>query len=261
MLPTIIELGPIPIHSFGLMLVLSFFASWRCLTLTMLRAGDDPNDAEPIVFWAALGGILGGRLLYLLSFPAELMHDPMGTIFGGAGFVFYGGLLGGMLAVIVVLRRQGKRIATYADLVTAPIAIGYAVGRIGCHLAGDGDYGSVTDLPWGFRYSMGVVPSLPGVFHHPAPLYETLGALLIAAILLRLLARQPGGYGGRLFGFYLMLSASARFLVEFIRLEPRFSFGLSQAQYISVLLFAVGALLTVLCRRSIVGRSTEGKSV
>ena len=124
------------------------------------------------------------------------------------------------------------------------LAIGYGIGRIGCQLAGDGDYGVATDLPWGMAYPNGVVPTLEKV--HPAPVYETLLGLAIFAILWRLRLRfeKPG----QLFSLYLVLAGAARFAVEIIRLNPDVVWGLSAAQLISLVMIAAGIGLGIRLR-------------
>ncbi len=243
MIPVIIQLGPLPINSFGLMLVLALIAGWRRLVLDLKWAGKDWEQAENIVFWAGVGGVVGARLAFVLSFPTQLLNDPLGAIFGGAGFVFYGGLLGGTLAVIYLIRRGGASAWQYSDLVAPTLAIGYAVGRIGCQLSGDGDYGVASTLPWAISYLHGVVPTPPGLTVHPTPVYETLAALLTAFILSALLRRRTFSAAGQLMGLYLILSSVSRFLVEFVRIEPVVGAGLTQAQLWAVGLSMLGLVL------------------
>lgn len=234
MIPVLFSIGPIPINAFGLMMVCAFFAAWRLLWLNLRRAGEPVELAEDMVMYAAIGGIAGARIDYLLSFPEEFMRDPLGAAFGGAGFVFYGGLIGGFLAVWIFLRIKGKPFLPYADLTCPVLALGYAVGRIGCHLSGDGDYGIPSNLPWAVSYSLGVVPTPPGVRVHPTPVYETLAAFAVTALLLSLLFRHSFKKPGQLFGLYFILSAICRFLVEFIRIEPVVAWGLTQAQLAAI---------------------------
>ncbi|MCB0345437.1 MAG: prolipoprotein diacylglyceryl transferase, partial [Bdellovibrionales bacterium] len=217
MIPVIIQLGPLPINSFGLLLVLALLAGWARLVLDLKWAGEDSEQAERIVFWAGVGGVLGARLAFIASFPQQLLSDPVGAVFGGAGFVYYGGLLGGTLAVMYLIKRNGASVWKYSDLVTPTLAIGYAVGRIGCQLSGDGDYGIASELPWAVSFAHGVVPTAPGVRVHPTPVYETLAALLIAFILAHLIRSRRFSVAGQVMGVYLILTSLERFLVEFVR--------------------------------------------
>ncbi len=253
MIPTLFHLGPLPIHSFGLMVVCTFLAAWARFSIDLQRTGRSPELAEPVVFWGAVGGLLGARILFILSFPQEFIQDPLAAIISGGGFTFYGGLIGGALAVYLVVRKQGIGFLEGGDLVSPSLAIGYAVGRVGCHLSGDGDYGAATTMPWGLSYSLGFIPSPPGVLVHPTPIYETMLSLGVAWILIRQIKRGTfaGAPFGRLFGIYLILSSSARFVVEFYRIEPVVAFTLTQAQVTSLILFPIG--LWMLLRR---GRSS-----
>ncbi len=242
MIPTLFTLWILPVHSFGLMMVLAFICSWKRLCLSLKEVGESIEIAEPMITWAAVGGIIGARLGYLVSFPTELLQHPIETILGGAGFVFHWGLIGGFLAVTYYLRRQRKNFFQFADIVAPTIAIGYAVGRIGCQLSGDGDYGKISNLPWAMSYSLGVIPTDPGVLVHPTPIYETIVSLLIALLLLAPATKKIFSKPGQIFGLCLIFLAIERFLVEFVRIEPIVYFNLTQAQLVSIFLFVVGLI-------------------
>jgi phosphatidylglycerol:prolipoprotein diacylglycerol transferase len=126
-----------------------------------------------------------------------------------------------------------------ANMTAAPLALGYAIGRIGCQLAGDGDYGDLTTLPWGMAYPEGTVPTTDIV--HPTPVYETLAGLVIFWILWRMRGRLTAPWA--LFGLYLVLAGAERFLVEFVRATPIVAGGLTTAQFISLGIIAIGAIL------------------
>lgn len=249
MIPTLFEIpmpfnwGSLPIHSFGLSMIFAFLAAWRLLVLTLRKYQEDEALAEQLVTWAAFGGIIGARILYVVSFPQGLSQDPLGTIFGGAGFVYYGGFIGGAGAVCFLLHRNKKSILLFSDLIAPSLAIGYAVGRIGCQLSGDGDYGMPTSLPWGLQYPLGVVPTDLGVRVHPAPIYESLLALALCFILLAERVQQYLSYRGQIFGLYLIGAAFSRYIIEFIRIEPVVAFGLTQAQITAVIIAIVGLTL------------------
>ena len=259
MIPNLLEvplpfgLGTLPIHSFGVMMVLAFLAAWQRLYLSLQAANEDPALAEQMVTWAAVGGIIGARIAYLLSYPKEFLAAPLQTAFGGAGFVFYGGLFGGAFAVWLLLRRHKKAFFPMSDIVAPCLAVGYAVGRIGCQLSGDGDYGRSSILPWAMEYSLGVVPTQAGELHHPAPVYETFLALAIACLLVSAWGQRKLNKTGQIFGMYLLLSACARFLVELIRVEPRVIGALTQAQLVSIALSLIGLFLIAKPRKMSVG--------
>ena len=248
-IPLPFNLGALPVHSFGLFMVFCFLTAWRRLQLSLESVGEDPLLAESMITWAAVGGIVGARVFYILTYPNQFLEAPFATMFGGAGFVFYGGFIGGAFAVWVLLRRAGKSYLYFGDLTGPALALGYAVGRVGCQLSGDGDYGMVSDLPWAMGYPFGVVPSQPGELHHPAPVYESLMALLTAVILVSKPVHERLPKVGQLFGLYLFLSGFARAIVEFIRIEPRIAFGLTQAQFIGLGIMAVGLMLIITAKK------------
>ncbi|MGH7831224.1 MAG: prolipoprotein diacylglyceryl transferase, partial [Candidatus Binatia bacterium] len=155
----------------------------------------------------------------------------------------YGGMLGGALVVTWVTRRHGIPWLKAADICAPALALAYGVGRIGCLVAGDGDWGPVSNVPWAMAYPNAIVgwPYPPGVRVHPTPIYETIGSLIIFAILWQ--QRKKGYPAGFVFWLYLVLSGLARFVVEFWRINPVAGFGLTEAQWISLLFVVAGNYL------------------
>jgi len=135
------------------------------------------------------------------------------------------------------------------DLATAAAAVGYGVGRLGCLTSGDGDYGIPTKLPWGMAFPYGLVPTAPGVHVHPTPIYELIVTLFIAWILWRRGSPQRPKPIGQLTGEYLVLSGIARFVVEFIRINPKIYWGMSNAQVASIGSVIAGLGLILWTRR------------
>ena len=245
MIPDILHIGPVPIHIFGILLALAFLAAGEVAGREFARRGLDPAVASSVLLWAAVGGIVGSRLWLVIDAWHEFASDPWSFLFTGSGFVFYGGLAGGALAVTVVFWRAGIPWLRGADACASAIAIGQAIGRIGCQLSGDGDWGTRTTLPWGMAYPYAIVGwhEEPGVRVHPTPVYESLAYFAIFAFLWRL-GRRPAP-DGTVFAWYLVLSATARFLVEFVRINPRVALGLTEAQLVSLGLLVVGATTLV----------------
>jgi phosphatidylglycerol---prolipoprotein diacylglyceryl transferase len=248
--PIIFSVGPITIYSFGVMLAIAFLAAGNVVQRELARKGLDPELASSFVLWAAVGGLVGSRLLSLVDDWQAFLAHPLAFIFTGAGFVFYGGLLGGFLTVSVVIYRRGLPWRRVTDCIAPGLAIGQAIGRIGCQLAGDGDWGTPSTLPWAMSYPNAIIGweswtrasgLPPDVRVHPAPIYETIGYGLVFLILWSTRrGRRPDGFA---LWLYLVLSAAVRFLVEFVRINPRVALGLTEAQLISLALIALGALL------------------
>lgn len=240
MIPDVLHIGPIPIHLFGIFLAAAFLAAGSVAGREFRRKGWDPNLASSAVVWAAVGGLVGARVWILLDAWPEFARDPLGFLFTGGGFVFYGGLLGGALAVTLFFRAHDIPWLRGADAVAPAIVLGQAIGRLGCQAAGDGDWGSETTLPWGMAYPYAVVgwDKPPGVRVHPTPLYEAFAYFAIFAFLWRL-RREPLPDGAML-ALYFMLAGTVRFLVEFVRVNPRVFLGFTEAQLVSLALIAAG---------------------
>jgi phosphatidylglycerol---prolipoprotein diacylglyceryl transferase len=241
MYPVILHLGPITIYSYGLMMAIAFLTAAYLTGLELARKGLNGELASTLVFWAAVGGLVGARLFALVDDWSGFVADPLRTLFSGAGFVWYGGLIGGFLAVTWVIQRNRLPWLVTVDCIAPGLVLAHGIGRIGCQLAGDGDWGRVTTLPWGMAYPHAIIGwnYPPGVRVHPTPLYELLAYTAIFAFLWAIRKRPHAD--GRLFWWYLVLAPTARFLIEFLRINPRVFLGLSEAQLISVGLVAVGA--------------------
>lgn len=196
MIPDNLHIGPIPIHLFGLMLALAFLAAGHVLGREFGRKGYDEDLASSAVLWCAAGSLIGARLWLVVEDWPAFVRDPVGLLFTGSGFVFYGGLVGGALAMTLFFRRHGIPWWRGADAVAPALVLGQAIGRIGCQLSGDGDWGTVTTVPWGMAYPYAVVgwPYPPGVVVHPAPVYESVAYFAIFALLWRWRRQsQPDG--------------------------------------------------------------------
>ncbi len=243
-----LHLGPLTIPTFGLMVAAGLFASAYVLQADFGRR-NSKADAFLIIGIAGLAGIIGARLYHVLEAPREFFADPWPQIFSRFGFAWFGGLIGGFVALVLIARRERIPMLEFLDACAPGACVGYAIGRIGCLLSGDGDYGIPTSLPWGMGFPNGVVPTTERV--HPTPIYEFIAWMLIAWILWRLGsgAIQKGeGTGGRIFFYYLILTGVARFLVEMIRINPRSFLGMSNAQTASVASVFLGLVLLLSVR-------------
>ncbi|HEX6497321.1 MAG TPA: prolipoprotein diacylglyceryl transferase family protein [Acidobacteriaceae bacterium] len=245
-----IHLGPLTIGTFGLLLWLAAVCAGYVLHLNFRRFHVEA-DAISVVAFVTVLGVIGAKLWHVLEDPEMLIHFPVATLFDRAGFAWYGGLIAGILT----LMWQGRAAKTGAlgmlDLAAPAAAAGYGVGRLGCLTSGDGDYGIPTSLPWGMSFPHGLVPTVQRV--HPTPIYELVAALIIAAILWKRGRRNPGEITGE----YLVLSGLARFLVEFIRINPRIYFGMSNAQVASIGSMVIGIVLIVWVRRHAAARAGQ----
>ncbi len=235
MFPELGSIGPFTFYSFGLMSAVAIVLAAVFIAVDMRQRGLEPGMAIEIIFAAAIGGFLGAHIYYVV----EHWGEPGEGLFEGAGLVWYGGVAGGVIAVILVALWRRLPLGLVANIAAAPLALGYAIGRIGCQLAGDGDYGDVTTLPWGMAYPEGTVPTTQIV--HPTPVYETLASLVIFWVLWRMRGRLTAPWA--LFGLYLVLAGVERFAVEFVRATPVVVAGLTTAQLISLGIAVIGAVL------------------
>jgi phosphatidylglycerol---prolipoprotein diacylglyceryl transferase len=238
-----IHIGPLELQTFGICFALAFLVSGLIVGRRFRELGHPADWTYEMVFAALIGGLIGSRLDFILQNWDDVSDDLLGNIFSGSGLVWFGGLVGGALGVILWARWRRFLGWQLFDTAAVPLAAGYAVGRIGCQLSGDGDYGVESDLPWAMSYPDGTVPTTDEV--HPTPVYETLAMGLAAYVLWRLRDRFAPGV---LFGIYLIVAGIERFLVEFIRRNDDVVAGLTQAQLISLVLLGVGAAIVAVRR-------------
>jgi phosphatidylglycerol---prolipoprotein diacylglyceryl transferase len=234
----------VSIKTFGVAFALAFIAAGATVQRRLVELGKSGEWAYEMVFAAVIGGLLGSRLYYLIENYNDVKNDLVGNVFSGAGLVWYGGLIGGTIGVCIWAWRRDFLGLTLLDVCAPALAIGYAVGRIGCQLSGDGDYGKAWNGPWAMAYPKGTVPTTQTV--HPTPIYETVAMSLVAWALWRARnAFRPG----ILFACYLVLAGSERFLVEFLRRNTQGALGLTTPQWESLAMVAGGLLWIGLAAR------------
>jgi phosphatidylglycerol:prolipoprotein diacylglycerol transferase len=254
-----LHIGPLQLPTFGLMVALALITAAYVLQADFDRRGMNA-DAFTMITVAGLLGILGAKLYHLLETPSEFFANPLPLLLSRYGFAWFGGFLGGFGALLVMRWRAKLPLWQFLDACSPAASFGYAIGRIGCFLSGDGDYGRPTSLPWGMAFPNGVVPTTETCVQwgspadcrvHPAPLYELLIWSVIGLLLWRL-----GGWilkdtrrAGEIFCYYLILTGLARFLVEMIRINPPWILGLSNAQVASALSVIGGLILLVFLKR------------
>ena len=239
-----IELGPLTLQTFGICFAIAFLAAGALVGKRFVELGKPVDWAYEMTFSALLGGLVGARLDFVLENWDEVSDDVLGNLFSGSGLVWYGGAIGGAIGVFLWAWYRGYLGTQLLDVAAPALALGYAIGRVGCQLSGDGDYGQPWDGPWAMSYPDGSVPTDEQV--HPTPIYEAVAMGLIALGLWRLRNRLTNGL---LFALYLLLAGLERFLVEFIRRNEDVALGLTEAQLISVAMIVAGAAWLLLARR------------
>jgi len=246
MYPDLFKIGPLTLHSFGLMAMLGFLIPTLIMAGEFRRKGMNPELANNIAVAAIIGGFLGARLYYIIEHWQDFLKHPGEYIFSGAGLVWYGGFFGGALAVIWLMRHYQVPVWKAADVVGPHLLLGQAFGRLGCLLAADGDYGPPSDLPWAMAFPKGVVPIDVPV--HPTPLYEMIFLLGFYALLWKI--RRRAYPDGTFFGLYFIGAGIGRFITEFWRTTPKLLFDwMSLAQMISLGMIITGGLIIISRRR------------
>lgn len=244
MRPVLFEIGGFQFHSFGLMAALALILPGLLIVRPLIRRrGVTPDFAYELIIAAGVGGFVGARVYYLAENWSLVRDDLSAAVFGGIGFTWYGGLIGGFLAVVGWTLVRRVPLGIIANAMAPAVAAGYALGRVGCQLAGDGDYGRESDLPWAMGYPQGTVPTPPGVTVHPTPIYEVLAMIPIIWVLWWLANQDRSGWWA--FGWFLVLSGIERFLVEFVRINPVWLAGLTQPQWVSIASVAIGLALVL----------------
>jgi prolipoprotein diacylglyceryl transferase len=260
-----IHIWKFDIPTFGLLMCLAFVAAYFSFELEVKRRKLN-LDAYSVVAYVAIAGILGAKLWHIIDTPADRPTAATFSTISSAidwfrgGFAWFGGFLAGITTLLLLARRSRINMLTMLDIASPAVAIGYAVGRIGCLISGDGDYGKPTTLPWGMAFPNGLVPTTETCVQwgaaancrvHPTPIYEFIVGILIFWYLWRRGARAirhplaPGVMTGE----FLIMSGLARFLVEFIRINPRIFLGMSNAQISALLTAVAGVILLLIVRR------------
>jgi prolipoprotein diacylglyceryl transferase len=262
------------VPTFGLLMCLAFIAAYFALAAE-IRRRKLPLDPYSVVAYVAIAGIVGAKIWHIIDTPAdrnfEFVSNAQGFLntllavfywFRG-GFAWFGGFVAGITTLLLIARKYRINLLTMLDVSSPAAAIGYAVGRIGCLTSGDGDYGMPTHLPWGMAFPNGTEPTtgINGICLrsgwpencavHPTPIYEFAVMMLVFWYVWRRGKRalQHPLAPGVIVGEFLILSGLERFLVEFLRINPRIVFGMSNAQFTALLSIVAGIVLLVIVRR------------
>lgn len=256
MYPDLFKIGPVTVHSYGLMLGIAFLIGSTLFSRELKRYKLDENIGVAITFLAIIGGLVGSKLFYIIEEwnfgkgAAFLSYFSADTLLSPSGLTFYGGLIVAFLMIYIYCRIKKLNILQIIDALSPATILCYGIARVGCHLSGDGCYGlPVNNTPYeflGYSYVKGIVPTHAGVLVHPTPLYELAAAIIIFIILMSL--RKNMKYFGQMFFIYLIFSGAERLLVEFIRLNPKVIYIFSQAQLISIGMILIGSLFLILLR-------------
>ncbi len=248
MYPEIIRVGDFTISSFGVMVAIAFLAAYWVSSLEFKRKELDEKLLSNLFIASMVGGIVGAKILFLIENVSlsEIARNPVEYIFSRGGLTFYGGFFLAAFLIWVICRLNNINTWKILDAIAPSIAIGHAIGRIGCLMVGD-DYGVPTNLPWGMAFPEGLPPTTEKV--HPTQIYETILLTIIFVILWRV--RKKEKQDGWLFSLFLILAGTERFLIEFIRATtPSPIPGLSLAQLMALGVIVVGVVKLIQIRAS-----------
>jgi phosphatidylglycerol:prolipoprotein diacylglycerol transferase len=241
MFPVLFRIGSFEVTSFGAMVALGAALGILLLRRELARAGLDVGKGTDAALVGVLGGLVGAKLLYVLEHWAEPLAD---TLWSRGGMSWFGGLTGGVLAGVAMILVSRLPLMAVLAAASPSMALGQAVGRIGCFLVGD-DYGRPTTLPWGVAFPEGLPPTTETV--HPAQLYEA--AILFPMVWLLVRGRKRGLADREVFGWYLVMAGGVRFLIELVRINTPVLMGLTLAQLFSIGVAVLGAFLVFTATR------------
>ena len=237
MYPTFFRLGSFEVTSFGVMVALGALIGLWVFGRELARSGL-PASAGDAAMAGVFGGLLGAKLLWVAE---HLGEEPFrDLILSRGGMSWFGGLVGGVVTALLVMWRMRLPIVSTLAASTPALAIGHAIGRIGCFLVGD-DYGRPTNLPWAVAFPRGLPPTDIPV--HPTQLYEMTALLVVAWLLIRW--RRRGVADAIVLGRYLVLTGAIRFAIEFVRVNARILGPFTLAHMVSLALMIVGTAVLV----------------
>ena len=222
-----------PISTFGVMLAIAFLTGFWITAKRMREEGLDEELASTLLIYAMFGGLLGSKLYFAIDVGIRTGAPFTDLFFARAGITWYGGLGGGLLACWICARIHKVPFRALAECSASTLAVGQALGRVGCFLVGD-DYGKVTDVAWAVTFPLGAPPT--NEYVHPTQLYEVAWLLPVAAFLWVRRKRSPF-----VFGEYLALNGLGRVVIESWRVNPEVALGLTEPQWIGVGLVLSGA--------------------
>jgi phosphatidylglycerol:prolipoprotein diacylglycerol transferase len=255
MFPVLWEPFGFPISSFGVMVALGFLAGAALAARSFERAGLDRDIPWNLLTWVLIGGLLGAKLWYVVEQAARLPGEPLGQhLWSRGGLTWYGGMVGGIALGVLGARHYRLPYKSGFDAIAPALALGQAIGRIGCFLVGD-DYGVRSDLPWAAAFPRGLPPTLDPITGevfsvHPTMLYECAWLGLGTLWLWRRQGRSPSVYGE-----YLVLQGLGRAVIEHWRINPAALGPLSNAQGVALACIAVGAATWLYYRQRVSSRA------
>jgi phosphatidylglycerol:prolipoprotein diacylglycerol transferase len=235
MYPVLFRIGSFEVTTFGVLVAVAALVGIKLFTRELVRSRL-PREAVDAAMFGVIGGLAGAKLLWTVEFLGD--QPAQDLLFSRGGLSWFGGLIGGVSTGLWILRRRRVPIVRALAAAAPALAIGHAIGRLGCFLVGD-DYGRPSDLPWAVAFPEGLPPTAVPV--HPTQIYEAMALVIIAAALVRW--RRGGVSDTDVLGRYFVLAGSARFAIEFIRVNEPVLGPFTLAQSISIVLVTTGVVM------------------
>jgi phosphatidylglycerol---prolipoprotein diacylglyceryl transferase len=233
--PELFRIGNFVISTFGLMMATAFLVGSWLTARRMKEVGLDPDLATTLLVYVMLGGILGSKLYFAIDVSIREGRPFTDLLFSRDGITWYGGLIMGTVVGAIGARIHAVSVVTMMNCVAPAVAVGQAIGRVGCFLVGD-DYGRESTLPWAVGFPKGAPPTPPGVRVHPTQIYEILWLLPVALVLWKRRDRSPF-----LFGEYMVANGLGRLVIENLRVNPKVLLGLTEPQIVGIALILGGS--------------------
>jgi phosphatidylglycerol:prolipoprotein diacylglycerol transferase len=233
--PVLFHIGNFPISTFGLMVATGFLVGSWITARRMKEVGLDPDLATTLLIYVMLGGLAGSKLYFAIDTSIRDGLPFTDLLLARSGLTWYGGLILGTIVGAIGTRIHGVSIVQMMNCIAPAVAVGQALGRVGCFLVGD-DYGRPSDLPWAVGFPLGSPPTDPGVLVHPTQIYEALWLSAVAIALWKRRDRSPF-----LFGEYLVANGLGRLVIEALRVNPKVLAGLTEPQIVGIALIAGGS--------------------
>ncbi|MDH5510584.1 MAG: prolipoprotein diacylglyceryl transferase [Nitrospinota bacterium] len=256
MYPELLTVGPLTFHTYGLLVATGFLTGIWWMARLGEQEGISKDDMYDIAFWVVVAALVGSRIFFVIvNYPQYLEHPLDALKIWTGGLVFYGGLIGAVVAMVVMTRIKKLRLWKLADISAPALALGHSIGRLGCFFAGC-CYGLKTDLPWAVTFTNVKTIAPMGVPLHPTQLYDSFNELSMFLILTAL--RPYKKFEGQLWWLWLGLYAIGRSVVEMYRGDPRgtvFDGTLTTSQAVAVVALTVAVIMHIWNWRALTARS------
>lgn len=256
--PILFELFGIKIYTFGVLVALAFVLGFSWICLRARNAREDVGLYLDAACWIIISALVGARLAYVVFFPDEFWEDPLGTLFSNGGLVWYGGMLGVTLAIIIFTTWKRLSLWKFSDIIIPPAALGLAIGRIGCLMAGC-CYGGPCTTWWAVHYPLDHPTHGAGVY--PAPLMESMAMFIAAPVLAKIYQHQS--FQGQTTWMFFIIYGLVRFGLEYLRGDRLVwipELNLSASQVISLCGIVLGVVMLIILKGTSSGGTRTGGS-